>query len=88
MFDWRALGKSELLSKGEEDLRVADTHQGFIGHDAQVMSQILPGHSEYGDRYGVFEGHRKEDITSKVSDPPFTNLNQRNDSDEKPMLVG
>ena len=63
---------------------IADTHQGLIGHDAPVMSWILPGHSEYD----TFEGHGKEDVTSKVSDPPFTNLTQKSDIDEKPMLIG
>ena len=48
------------------------------------MPRVLHGHSGYGG----FEGHRKEDVTSKVSDPPFTNLTQRSDSNEKPMLVG
>ena len=63
---------------------VVDTRQGLIGHEAPVMSQILHGHSGYG----AFEGHGKEDVTSKVSDPSFTNLTQRSDSDEKLMLVG
>jgi len=36
----------------------------------------------------AFEGHGKGDVISKVSDPPSTNLTQRSDSDEKPMLVG
>ena len=52
------------------------------------MSRILPGHSEHG----AFEGHgkedRKEDVTSKISDPLFTNLTQRSDSVKKPMLIG
>jgi len=47
---------------------VLDTQQDIIGHDAPVRSQILPDHNEHG----AFEDHRKEDITSKVSDPPFT----------------
>jgi len=63
---------------------VSDTRQGLIGHDAPVMPWVLHGHSGYG----AFEGHEKEDVTSKVSDPPFTNLTQRIDSDEKSMLVG
>ena len=63
---------------------IVNTHQRLIRHDAPVMSRILPGHSEYG----VSEGHMKEDVISRVSDPPFTNLTQRSDSDEKPMLVG
>ena len=62
---------------------VVDTHQDIIGHDVPVMSRILPDHNEYG----AFESHGKEDITSKISDPPFTNLAQRSDSDEKPMLI-
>jgi len=63
---------------------VTGTRQGLIGHDAPVMPRVLHGHNGYG----AFEGHRKEDITSKVLDPPFTNLTQRSDSDEKLMLVG
>ena len=63
---------------------VVDTHQDIIGHDAPVMSRILPDH----DVHDAFEGHGKEDVTSKVSDPPFTNFTLRSDSDEKPMLVG
>ena len=47
------------------------------------MLRVLHGHSGYG----AFEGHRKEDVTSKVSDSPFTNLTQRSDSVEKPMLI-
>ena len=48
------------------------------------MPQVLHGHSGYG----TFEGYRKEDVISKVLDPPFTNLTQRSDSDEKFMLIG
>ena len=62
---------------------VVDTYQDLIGHDAPVMSRILPDHNEHG----TFEGHGKEDVTSKVLDPPFTNLAQRSDSDKKPMLI-
>ena len=67
---------------------VTITHQGLIGHDAPAMPRVRHGHSGYGSGYGVFEGHRKKDVTIKVSDPPFTNLTQKSDSDEKPMLVG
>jgi len=63
LFNWRALGKSELLSKGEEDPRGSRTPQDIIGHDAPVMSRILPDRNEHG----AFEGHEKEDVTSKVS---------------------
>ena len=56
------------------------------------MPRVYHGHSGYGDRYGggygVLEGHRKEDVTSKVLDPPFTNLTPGSDIDEKPMLIG
>ena len=62
---------------------VLDTHQDIIGYDAPVISRILPDHSEHG----AFEGHGKEDVTSKLSDPPFTNLIQRSDSNEKFMLI-
>ena len=62
---------------------VLDTHQDIIGHDAPIRFRILPDHNEHG----VFEGHGKEDVTSKVSDPSFTNLIQRSDSNEKPMLI-
>ena len=57
---------------------VADTHQGLIEHDAPVMPRVLHGHSGYD----AFEGHGKEDVTGKVSDPPFTNLTQRSYNDE------
>ena len=63
---------------------VLDTHQDIIGNDVPVNSRILPEHNEHG----VSEGHGKEDVTSKVSDPPFTNLVQRSDNDEKFMLIG
>ena len=49
---------------------VIGTRQGLIRHDAPVMPRVLHGHSGYG----VFEGHRKEDVTSKVSDPLFVNF--------------
>jgi len=62
---------------------VVDTHQDIIEHNAPVMSQIFLDHN----KHGAFEGHRKEDVTSKVSNPPFTNLIQRSDSNEKPMLI-
>ena len=67
---------------------VIDTRQGVIGHDAPIMPQVRHGHSGYGGGYDGFEGHWKEDVTSKVSDHPFTNLIQRSDREEKPMLVG
>ena len=35
----------------------------------------------------TLEGHRAEDVTSKVSDPSFTNLVQRSDRDEESMLI-
>jgi len=62
---------------------VLDTHQDIIRHDALVRSQILLDHNEHG----TFEGHGKDDVTSKVSDPPFTNLVQRSDNDKKLMLI-
>ena len=70
---------------------VNDTREGLIGHDALALPRVYHGHSGYGGGYGggygVLEGHRKEDVTSKVSDPPFTNLTPRSDIDEKPMLI-
>ena len=69
---------------GEEDPRGYSYPSGLIGHDTPVMPWFLHGHSGYG----AFEGHEKEDITSKVLDPSFTNLTQRSDSDKKFMLVG
>ena len=65
-----------------------DIRQGLIGHDALAMSRVCHGHNGYGGGYGVLEGHRKEDVTSKVSDPPFTNLTPRSDIDKKSMLIG
>ena len=38
-------------------------HQDVIGHDAPLRSRILPDHNEHG----TFEGHGKENVTSKVS---------------------
>ena len=43
------------------------THQDILGHDAPVMSQILPDHNEHS----AFEGHGKEDVTSKVLPSPI-----------------
>jgi len=63
---------------------ILNTHQDIIGHNALIRSRILPDHNEHG----TFEGHRKVDVTSKVSNPPFTNLIQRGDNNEKPMLIG
>jgi len=60
---------------------VLNTYQDINGHDASVRFQIFSDHNEHG----TFEGHGKEDVTSKVSDPPFTNLAQRNDSNKKPI---
>jgi len=62
---------------------VIDTYQDIIAHDAPVRSRIRPDHNEIG----TCEGYGKEDVTSKVSDPPFTNLFQRSDSNEKLMLI-
>jgi len=62
---------------------VLDTHKDIIGFDAPVKSRILPDHNEYDP----FKGHEKEDVTNKVSDPLFTNLIQRSDNNEKPMLI-
>ena len=47
---------------------------------------FVPG-SDY-NKHDAFEGHGKGDVTSKASDPPFTNLIQRSDSDEELMLIG
>ena len=56
---------------------VNDTRQSLIGHDASAMSRVCHGHSRYGGGYGPLAGHWKEDVTSKASDPPFTNLTPR-----------
>jgi len=77
-------GSQSFCLRARKICAVVDTHQGLIGHDALVISRILPSHSEYG----AFEGHEKEDVTRMVSDPLFTNLTQRSDGDEKPMLIG
>jgi len=82
------LGSQSSCSWARRLHAVTDTRQGLIGHDAPAMPRVCHGHSGYGGGYGALEGHGKEDVTSKVSDPPFTNLTQRSDSDEKPMLVG
>ena len=62
---------------------ILDTPQDIIGHDTLVWSRILPDYNEHS----AFEGHGKEDVTSKVLDPPFTNFVQRSDSDEKLILI-
>jgi len=62
---------------------ILDTHQDVIGHDASVRSRVLPDYNEHD----TFESQGIEDTTSKVSDPPFTNLVQRSDNDKKPMLI-
>ena len=41
----------------------------------------------FGSLHRIFEGHKKWDVISKVSDPSFTNLVQRSDNDEEPMLI-
>ena len=81
-FNWRPLEESELLSKGRKIRTVLDTYQDIIGHNTPVRSQVL----DYNE-HGAFEGHGKEDVTSKVSNPPFINLTQKSDSNEKSMLI-
>jgi len=66
---------------------VNDIRQGLIGHDAPAMPLVYHGHSGYGGGYGPLLGHGKGDVTSKVSDPPFTNLTPRSDIDKKPMFI-
>ena len=44
---------------------------------------VTVGGGGYGGGYGPLAGHGKEDVTSKVSDPPFTNLTPRSYIDEK-----
>ena len=62
---------------------VLDTHQDIIGHDVPIRSGILPDHNEHG----AFKGHEKEDVTSKVSDPPFTSLVQRSSATKNPRSL-
>ena len=76
-------GSQSFCLRARKIREVVDTHQDLIGHDAPVMSRILPGHNEHG----AFKGHGKEDVTSKLLDPPFTNLVQRSDIDEEPCLL-
>ena len=64
-----------------------DIRQDLIGHDAPAVPLVCHGHSGYGGEYRSLAGHGKEDVTCKVSDPPFTNLTPRTDIDEKPMLI-
>ena len=54
---------------------------GLRYHFRQYLVFVEPLHR-------IFEGHKKGDITSKVSDPLFTNLIQRSYSDEESMLIG
>jgi len=67
---------------------VIDTRQGLIGHDAPALFRVCHGHSGHSGGYGPLASHGKEDVTSKVSDPPFTILTPRSGIDEKPMLIG
>ena len=76
-------GCQSFYLKARKIRAVVDTHQDLIGHDAPVMPRILPDHNEHG----AFEGYRKEDVSSKISDPPFANLAQRSGSDEKFILI-
>jgi len=48
-----------------------------------VSDHLLTDH----DEHDAFEGYGKGDVTSKVSDPSFTNLVQRSGSDEERMLI-
>ena len=68
-----------------------DTHQDLIGHDEPALPRVCHGHSGYGGGYGggygLLAGLGKEDVTCKVSDPPFSNLTPRSDIDEKLMLI-
>ena len=77
------LRSQNFCSRTRKICTVVDTHQDIIGHDAPVMSRIFPDHNEHG----AFEGHGKEDVTNKVSDPPFSNLTLRSDIDEKSVLI-
>jgi len=77
------LGSQSFCLRARKIRVVLDTPQDIIGHDAPVMSQILPDRN----KHGACEGQRKEDVTSKVSDPPFTNLVQSNNNNEKPILI-
>ena len=68
------LRSQEFCPKARKIRAILDTHQDIIGHDA-LVSRILLDHNEHG----AFEGHGKANVTSKVSDPPFT----KEDSNEK-----
>ena len=77
------LGSQNFCLRARKIRAILDTHKDITGYNAPVISRILPDHSEHG----TFKGHEKEDVTSKVSDPLFTNLVQRNDSDKKPIII-
>ena len=64
------LGSQSFYLRARKIRAVVNTYQGLIGHDTPVISRILPAHNEHG----AFEGHKKEDVTSKVSVLSFTNL--------------
>jgi len=79
----RLATKSELLSKGEEDpcgCRYTSRHY-WTWCTSNVSD---PSWSQWARRIWR---HEKVDVTSKVLDPPFTNLIQRSDSNEKSMLI-
>ena len=48
----------------------------LIGHDAPAIPRVRHGHNGYGGGYDALEGHKKEDVSNKVSDPPFANFDQ------------
>ena len=77
----------------------ADSCLSKMAHLAQTYATKLNVYEELCHRFHQYltfagflpmtlEGHRKEDVTSKVSDPPFTNLVQESDSNDEPMLIG
>jgi len=48
---------------------VVDTHQDIIGHDAPVMSQILPDHCEHGTLKVM--GKRTSPVRSRILPSPI-----------------
>jgi len=53
----------------------------------QRCPRVRHGHRGYGVGYGPLIGHGKEDVTCKVSNPPFTNLTPEVTSTKNPCSL-
>ena len=79
--------------------RVMTSVETSLDTKHQSCSRVRHGHSGYGGGYGggygdgygggsdPFAGHWKEDVTYKVSNPPFTNLTLEVTSTKSPYSL-